>query len=379
MLSRRALREVVKAGLAVAFVGSRMLEVMTRARVALGGKRVHVIGYHRVVDRIDRDAPINPALCITTTSFRRQMEQLREQFEVLPLDEAVRAIRGERELERDACAVTFDDGYRDVALRAAPILDELGIPATVFVPTGYAGSERLLDHDRLYACFFRAREAGRALAHIALEPSLKSRVLEAEALARSLGCAAGGEHLIAHTRAEALAEVCRALEAYVGGGVDDEGARVLAPHELAQLASAGWEIGAHTVGHVVLTHEDLTTIRRELSVPREDLQRWTGKRCRYLAYCNGFHSPALVAEAIACGYEGAVTTYDHWNVRGGDPMRIARKCLWEGHARWPGGRYSAALSAAHLHDLFGELGMTRPVDGEVRAHQPVEEVLECAT
>jgi hypothetical protein len=39
--------------------------------------------------------------------------------------------------------------------------------------------------------------------------------------------------------------------------------------------------------------------------------------------------------------------------------------LWEAHARGPNGAFSPALSAAHLHDLFGALGLTRPVDGEM--------------
>lgn len=36
-------------------------------------------------------------------------------------------------------AVTFDDAYESVLTHAAPILAEKGIPATVFVPTGYIG------------------------------------------------------------------------------------------------------------------------------------------------------------------------------------------------------------------------------------------------
>ena len=39
-------------------------------------------------------------------------------------------------------AITFDDGYRSVLELALPILEELGVPATLFVPTDYIGSER---------------------------------------------------------------------------------------------------------------------------------------------------------------------------------------------------------------------------------------------
>jgi len=150
---------------------------------------------------------------------------------------------------------------------------------------------------------------------------------------------------------------------------------VVTPDELKQLADAGWIIGAHTINHVVLTHEPPAGVRNQLVEPRRSIEAWTGHPCHYLAYCNGYHSPAVVAEARAAGYLGAVTTCDRWNAPGSDPMRLGRKCLWEGHARGPDGRFSSAVSAAHLHDLFGTFGMTRPVDGEVAS--PPWEVLPC--
>lgn len=41
---------------------------------------------------------------------------------------------------RRQLAVTFDDGFRAVRERALPVLSRLGVPATVFVPTGFVGS-----------------------------------------------------------------------------------------------------------------------------------------------------------------------------------------------------------------------------------------------
>jgi len=38
-------------------------------------------------------------------------------------------------------AVTLDDGYRDVATRARPLLEDAGVPATAFVLTGDAGTQ----------------------------------------------------------------------------------------------------------------------------------------------------------------------------------------------------------------------------------------------
>jgi peptidoglycan/xylan/chitin deacetylase (PgdA/CDA1 family) len=348
------LRDWIKLGLAGAVEGSGLGAVTRAVRTFVAGPRIHVLGYHRVVDRIDFDGPVNPSLCITTDAFRRQMEQLRQRFVVLPLSYVVRAVAGEIEIPHDAVAVTFDDGYRDVLLRAAPILSELDIPATVFVPTGFAGADgraRFLPHDRLYAAVDAAVRAGRPLG--AKPPAL---VVDEQ---------------IGRLPAVDLARLIERLEAEHDVPPLDEGAQVLAPVEVRALADRGWEIGAHTIGHVVLTRESPDETRRQLSASKADLERWSGRPCRFFAYCNGYHSPSLVAELRRAGYEGAVTTCDRPNAVGaGDPFRLGRKVLWDAHARAPSGRFSPSLSAAQLHDLFGALGLTTPVDGEMLHPHP---------
>jgi peptidoglycan/xylan/chitin deacetylase (PgdA/CDA1 family) len=307
----------------------------------LRAPRVYVLAYHRVVERVRDDGPIIPSLCISADSFRRQMEQARRELEVLTLSEALAAIDGTRPLERDAFAVTFDDGYRDVFLRAAPILADLRVPATLFVPSGFVGTRKRFVHDRLYSALWRRRAHADAARMV--------------------------DELIARHPADHLEAIASELErrAPTAPAPDDE-TRVLEPRELRALADAGWEIGAHTVDHRVLVHEPEDRVEDQLLLPKIDLESWTGRPCRYFAYCNGHHTPQLVSALKRCGYEGAVTTCDRPNRRGGDRFRVARKVLWEGHARGPRGRWSAALSSAHLHDLFGALGLTRPIDGEAR-------------
>jgi peptidoglycan/xylan/chitin deacetylase (PgdA/CDA1 family) len=368
MITSKDVRDWVKLGLAAAIESSGLGTAWRAVRTASSGARVHVLGYHRVVDRVDYDGAINPSLCISADAFRRQMEQLRERFVVLPLSYVVRAIAGEIDLPHDAAAVTFDDGYRDVLLRADPILRSLDIPATVFVPTGFAGAagrDKLLPHDRLYAGAWAAQKSGRGLAGLG-DTETALLFARADRLLAASGPAGVVEDLINAAPAATLADVIDVLEATFGAATLDGGAEVLSPAEVRALADRGWEIGAHTIGHVVLTHEPPSEQRRQLAMSKATLESWSGRPCRYFAYCNGFHSPALVAELRRTGYEGAVTTCDRPNpTRSGDPFRITRKVLWEAHARGPQGRFSPSLSAAHLHDTFGGLGLTDPVDGEV--------------
>jgi hypothetical protein len=94
--------------------------------------RLSVLVFHRVRSRPD---PLFPGEA-DAASFDMLMRHVRSRFHVLPLVSAVRALASET-LPPRALAITFDDGYADNLTIAAPILARHGLPATVFIATGY--------------------------------------------------------------------------------------------------------------------------------------------------------------------------------------------------------------------------------------------------
>lgn len=86
---------------------------------------VRLLGYHRLAEEYDE-------LAIRPDRFRGHMEALLS-APVVPVDinSAVSLVRSEA-TGRYVC-VTFDDGYYDNLEVAVPILEELGIPASIFV------------------------------------------------------------------------------------------------------------------------------------------------------------------------------------------------------------------------------------------------------
>jgi peptidoglycan/xylan/chitin deacetylase (PgdA/CDA1 family) len=100
---------------------------------------VRILGYHRLADE-------RHPLCVSPRRFRAQMELLASSgAETVSLERALdllaAAVPG-----RFVC-VTFDDGYRDNLEHGVPVLDELGIPASIFIPT------RILDGEATYWWF----------------------------------------------------------------------------------------------------------------------------------------------------------------------------------------------------------------------------------
>ena len=146
-------------------------------------------------------------------------------------------------------AVTFDDGFRSVAELAQPILERLGLPGTIFVPTTLIG--------------------GGPLAWPGIDQWL------------------GGEH-----------------EAELAGLTWDE---------LRALRGRGWEIGSHTRTHPRLTELDDGRLAEELGVSRDECSAALGEPCRSLAYPYGDVDGRVVAAARAAGYScaGALPSRHH--------------------------------------------------------------------
>jgi peptidoglycan/xylan/chitin deacetylase (PgdA/CDA1 family) len=109
---------------------------VTRARTTAWAARgrpsrpgLRILFYHRVADADD-------PLAIAPRRFAEQMDLLNVQgYQVIDVvDAAGRLARRER--DDGVIALSFDDGYRDVAENALPVLERHGFRATVFVATG---------------------------------------------------------------------------------------------------------------------------------------------------------------------------------------------------------------------------------------------------
>ena len=123
-----------------AFPGARRTRRLTGAAVAAIRRRSArgiVLLYHRVAG--PRRDP--QGLDVSADRFDAQLAVLRRAAAPLPLAE-FEAHRRDGTLPERAVAVTFDDGYADNLLVAAPILARHAVSATIFVTAGMVGANR---------------------------------------------------------------------------------------------------------------------------------------------------------------------------------------------------------------------------------------------
>jgi peptidoglycan/xylan/chitin deacetylase (PgdA/CDA1 family) len=357
---------VVKTAMASALRVSGVQRVVRSVRRrAAGGTRVLVLSYHRVTeDFADSAREGLPSLLVSTATLRKQLEQVARERDLVSLSEARRLLAEGPDAAprgRDVAVVTFDDGYADNHASALPILAALRVPATVFVATGYTGTERRLPHDRIHAALSELGRRGIPPDRAGLAPEHQG-LLDA---CNENGPAATLDRLIARLGHDRLLALAGALEQRIGRGELDlpPGTRLMTWDEVRALDAAGIDVGGHTVNHTVLANLSLSEARREIVGCRDALAEALGKAPRHFAYPNGYHTPAVRRAVAEAGFEAAVTTEDVENVRGGDPHRLSRKVLWENTTLGPIG-YSPSVAACNLEGVFQALGLSRPVMGE---------------
>lgn len=106
------------------------------------GRSLRVLMYHKVNDLAGN------RMSIPTGLFDEQMAQLRELgYVVVDLDAVLAHYLEGAPLPAGAVLITFDDGYRDNLVNAAPVLRRHGYPAVQFVPLAFVGDRAPLPHE----------------------------------------------------------------------------------------------------------------------------------------------------------------------------------------------------------------------------------------
>jgi peptidoglycan/xylan/chitin deacetylase (PgdA/CDA1 family)/glycosyltransferase involved in cell wall biosynthesis len=259
-----------------------------------------ILLYHRIGEH----RPDAHALQVTRERFLVHMRHLRDACSPVTLD-ALAAGLAQGRLPDRGVAVTFDDGYLHHLEEVAPMLAELGIPATFFVTT--EGLERRYENwwdvcERIL------------LGEHPLPPALD---LYGDG---SLACrtATSDDRVAAHRRliehlyllsAPRRGEALAALSRWCGVAVAPRDShRVLLRHEIARLAAApGAAVGAHSVHHVVLPSQSEQDQWNEVGRSKEALESSLGRPVRGFSYPYGECGRIAFDAARSAGFEYAVT------------------------------------------------------------------------
>jgi peptidoglycan/xylan/chitin deacetylase (PgdA/CDA1 family) len=99
-----------------------------------------VLCYHGITERPDPDPSDRSAVSVNRALFLTQLAYIKHHYRVISLREYLAARQNRQELPRHSVILTFDDGLRNFLTVVAPILNDSGLPATLFLVTGRVDS-----------------------------------------------------------------------------------------------------------------------------------------------------------------------------------------------------------------------------------------------
>jgi peptidoglycan/xylan/chitin deacetylase (PgdA/CDA1 family)/CelD/BcsL family acetyltransferase involved in cellulose biosynthesis len=278
--------------------------------------------YHRVND--DRD-PFLPSLPVE--QFRQQMEYVAHNFNVVTLDD-IAAGRIGSDKSKYSVAITFDDGYRDNFTSAFPILKELGIPATIYLATGYIGANQIPWYDEICLAFKLTVRTTLAMARTgAPSGDITSQAQRLALLDRVLDWLRG---LDDDERRQAIPELFRALGVPASLALPNY---MLSWDEIKQMKAHKISFGAHTVTHPVLSRTGAAQLQEEINASKKTIEQKLRADVQHFAYPFGreSHYGSEAKRSVErAGFRTAVTTEYGFNAPGQDPFTLKRFTPW-GH------------------------------------------------
>ncbi len=280
-----------------------------------------ILGYHGVTESSPTLLPRGHSI----ESIEELLNFLIRHLRIVSLAEIAASVAGGEPPPPATLAVTFDDGLVNNVTLAIPLLQRLGIPATFFVPSGLVGAQ----HD-LWITSLTEMIRTWPGDWLPAEPGLWPRYPLRDARERYAALYQVKQVLKAHEgkREEILTRLREMSGASSRPPVED---RVIDASLLCRMTQPGFEVGAHSRNHPILSGQEPSMAREEISGSRSDLEGLAGSEIRDFAYPNGrfadFNDTTrrLVAEA---GYRCAVTTEPGTVIQGDDVLAL-RRCMPE--------------------------------------------------
>ena len=280
--------------------------------------KLSIVIYHRVLaepDLLTGEGGI--------AQFERGLSYLTNNFNILPLSEAVNKLRNGTLPSRAAC-ITFDDGYADNAEIALPILQKHGVTATFFIASGFLDGGRMWN-DTVIESVRRAKGDTLDLNAIGLG---NHAIATLEQRRETLNLLIDKLKYLPHG---ARASQVDKLSTIIAADLPDN--LMMTSAQVRQLHDAGMEIGGHTLTHPILASIDDAAARTEIAEGKAKLEAIIDTPLRLFAYPNGKPGKDYLSAHVRmikdAGFEAAVSTAWGAARQDSDMFQLPRFTPWD--------------------------------------------------
>ncbi|WP_419709980.1 polysaccharide deacetylase family protein [Pseudomonas sp. NFX224] len=254
---------------------------------SVGRQQLHGAGVILMLHRVladDRAAalPHRNELCVGPKAFEHLLVWLKKHFDCVPLMEILQP--GNLRSERPRVALTFDDGWRDNAVNAFPLLQKNQVPASIFLSTDFIGSRQRFWWESIGETLWNSH-GEKARLHLIeclqqLDRPLPVLCNDPDVQRRSLALL----HFLQNLKTLSPSELNRLTDECP----QDSLPQALDWHQVRSLEASGLiRFGPHGASHAILTGLDDQTLDEELSRSRQALLNGCNRPLPVYCYPNG--------------------------------------------------------------------------------------------
>jgi peptidoglycan/xylan/chitin deacetylase (PgdA/CDA1 family) len=287
-----------------------------------------ILMYHRIIPRHEVGDALQAGMYVAPETFKIHVRFLLKHFRIVSLPELSDALRNRpgHSNYKPLCALTFDDGWCDFSKYAFPVLRRYSVPATVFLPTDFIGTDARFWTDRLgYLLYKRNKsdvrnEVDGSLSYplvkqlTCLKGSLESKMEQAVEMLKAC-------------RTDEIESILSELSKKWHLHQNPPGRAFLSWDEVREMRRSGLvSYGSHTATHRILTTLTDKEIKQELINSKERLitEKAVDVGCIPFCYPNGNYTSYIIKIVRESGYSLAVTTENGWNGKGTDTFCLRR-------------------------------------------------------
>ncbi|MFZ3136173.1 MAG: polysaccharide deacetylase family protein [Thermodesulfovibrionales bacterium] len=290
--------------------------------------KVAILMYHRVISEKELSGYyIQPGMYVKNDVFEMQMKFLKENFQILSFSELLNLWKDKKwDVTKRYCVITFDDGWLDNYIYAYPILKRYNIPATIFLPTSYIGTNQWFWPEKISYLLQYYFKNGIPLRQFTIPLFVKEGLGEITKDNKFQTLFSGKDEGVdsAIERCKGLpdeeinkliASLCEAL----GQKIPLE-RLLLNWNEIEEMSKNGISFGSHSCSHKILTKLDPKDLRSEIADSLHVLREKRINSVPVFCYPNGDYSDSIIEQVKASGYQAAVSTL--FGLEDGSPQNL---------------------------------------------------------
>lgn len=316
------LRRALKRAAQVIVAGSAPITWRVRGRTLV------VLMYHRVLPRGDeRLLCEQPGMWVHPDTLAMHLRTLRSYFEIVRLTDWLERARNNEPLPLRACAITFDDGWRDNYDYAYPVLRSHDAPATIFVCSDLIGTDKRFWPERLATLLRLLSDTSRADDRQRL-PWLRELAPALDSPRSSIVIEAIDNAIEAAKKRYSDESISRLLDeamVTIGAQGNSRGNALLDWDQVREMLDSHIvDFGSHTRTHTRLSQDvGEQTLRDEIIESKHTIETHTGASVELFCYPNGDVAPAAY-DMVKAAYRGACSTRCGWHSPADNSFMIRR-------------------------------------------------------